>query len=343
MTPPRDPTAGRSREPQHRMRYVRRFQPDDFLVAQLVRCRGDRIGEVVWFCCADDRRGDEWFAQHPREGDLRLWFAALVGERFDVVDNGMVELQGGTSPSFGLRPEQASKCAAFAVVRKADYDAISNPALRTLGALLPSAMLEGSFASRPRTSEESSPARRRPRKAKMRFGFGVRSTSRTAGAPGTREHFNAELSAIGAITIQWACTRHRARWMKSTARSAAPSVAFEPPLARSDLPMPRSLVRSTAKGEWATFNVSFGLVARAQCPKRQRTEQQGSPPDRSVIAADEYGSRKVSVDAAAIAGHLSAPARRVPHAFEVAPVFPRCSMSQATHNSASVSPTSAGR
>ena len=46
---------------------------------------GYGVGEVIWFGCADDGRGDDGLAQHPREGEGCAGDAAFFGELAEAV------------------------------------------------------------------------------------------------------------------------------------------------------------------------------------------------------------------------------------------------------------------
>jgi hypothetical protein len=185
--------------------------------------------------------------------------------------------------AYGISVEQASDYAAVVAVWKAAYEEAHNPSQRTKSHTFAkndakreiraaTARLAKCIAGTPTVTDQQ----------KCDLGLSIRSTARTAGVPGTPNNFRVELSAIGAITIFWKCANPTAGTMYEVYRTiegmggGAGSDAAETYLATvgkkrfTDATVPAGssrvtyrvrAVRSTAKGEWTSFNVNFGVTA----------------------------------------------------------------------------------
>lgn len=177
--------------------------------------------------------------------------------------------------AYGISAAQASDYAAVVAVWKVAYEEAHNPSQRTKShtfakndakraVRVATARLAKCIAGTPSVTDEQ----------KCNLGLSIRSASRTAGLPGTPSEFRVELSAIGSITIFWKCTNPTAGTMYEVYRTIGDGTEtylatvgkkhFEDmtvPAGSSRVMYRVRAVRSTATGEWASFNVNFGVSA----------------------------------------------------------------------------------
>lgn len=184
--------------------------------------------------------------------------------------------------SYGLSESQASDYAAIASTWMSAYEAAVDPMTRTKGKIAAKEdALQAVRIATGRLAKIIDGTATVSDQQKIDLGLSVRGPRRKLGAPGTPSDIKVTLSATGALTLTWKCTNPGPGTIyeihRSVAGGAKTYLGSTGQKKFTDDTLPASsrvtytiqAVRSRAKGEWASFNVNFGVgpTSAATTPK----------------------------------------------------------------------------